>query len=135
MIQPDGKYVVVSNRANNLANVEECDITLQNCKLRPSDTLTTFKPNSDGTLENVQAWSAGGSSPRAFDFNRKGDLIAVGLDHRLVILQRDVETGKIGQIIIDVIMGDQVTSIVWDEIKNDQAVDNSKESQEFLELT
>jgi 6-phosphogluconolactonase (cycloisomerase 2 family) len=128
---------VISNRANNLAKIEECDVTLQNCTVRPSDTLTTFRPKSDGTLENTQSWASGGASPRAFAFNNKGDLVAVGLNRRLVIMQRDVETGKIGQIVIDTMMGEQVTGIVWDETNNDYLplVDSLEKDQDFLQLT
>lgn len=128
--EPDQKHLVVSNRANNLTSIEECDIDLKNCTRRPSDTMTTFKLLKDGNLENAQSWPAGGSSPRAFDFNKKGDLVAIGLDRRLVIMQRDVETGKIGQVVVDVVMGDQVTSVVWDET----TPGSPEQNKEFLEL-
>lgn len=63
----------------------------------PSDTLSTFSINEDGTLDLIQLAPSGGWLPRQFSFNKKGDMIAVGHqpNQTVVIWKRDLETGKI----------------------------------------
>lgn len=63
----------------------------------PSDTLSTFSVNEDGTLELVQLAPSGGWLPRQFSFNKVGDRIAVGHqeNNTVVVWKRDVSSGQI----------------------------------------
>ncbi|KAI3401941.1 hypothetical protein diail_6501 [Diaporthe ilicicola] len=63
-----------------------------------SDSLTIFMPHEDGALEVLQYQPAGGLMPRHFKLNKAGDLVGVSLQdtQRVVILERDVETGLLG---------------------------------------
>jgi 6-phosphogluconolactonase (cycloisomerase 2 family) len=60
---------------------------------------------------------SGGSFPRQFSINNKGDLVAVGLqmDGRVVVIQRNVDDGTLGDFVASVDVAGQVTSVIWDE--------------------
>lgn len=60
---------------------------------------------------------AGGRFPRQFSVNKKGDLVAVGLqlDGRVVVLQRHVRSGRLGEFVASVEVYGEVTSVIWDE--------------------
>lgn len=88
----------------------------------PSDTLSTFRINSDGTLKLVQLAPSGGWSPRQFSFNKKGDMIAVGHQNNrtVVIWKRDIKSGKIileedGGKLGQVTLTGAVVATIWDE--------------------
>jgi 6-phosphogluconolactonase (cycloisomerase 2 family) len=82
-----------------------------------SDSLVTFAPQADGSLQFIQIAAAGGSTPRHFSFNKAGDLIAVGLQGNslVVILERDVATGAIGEVLAQVSAGTSPACVLWDE--------------------
>lgn len=88
----------------------------------PSDTLSTFRINSDGTLKLVQLAPSGGWSPRQFSFNKNGDMIAVGHQNNrtVVIWKRDIKSGKIileedGGKLGQVTLTGAVVATIWDE--------------------
>lgn len=88
----------------------------------PSDTLSTWAINEDGTLEFVQNAPSGGYLPRQFSINKAGDMIAVGhqVNQTVVIWKRDVETGKIlteeeGGKLGETLLTGPVVSTIWDE--------------------
>lgn len=85
----------------------------------PSDTLSTFSINVDGTLSLVQLAPSGGYSPRQFALNKAGDQIAVGHQNNqtVVIWNRDVETGKIveGAPAAVIMLTGAVVCTIWDE--------------------
>ena len=114
-ISPDNRFVVISNRNDSAFSIPSPDPKDATREL--SDSLSTFKLNSDGSLTFHQLWPAGGSYPRQFSMNKYGDLVAVGLQYssRVVILSRDVETGLIGDAVGDVQGLGNVTCVVWDE--------------------
>jgi hypothetical protein len=88
-----------------------------------SDTLFTFAISpSNGTFTLLQAFPAGGISPRQFSINANGTMVAVALniDNRLTVIARDVAsgmmTGILGYLNLDIgCQPGMVTSAVWDE--------------------
>ncbi|KAF4313294.1 hypothetical protein GTA08_BOTSDO00330 [Botryosphaeria dothidea] len=114
-LSPDNKFLIVSNR----------DISFRNSTKvgsGPSDTLSTFTINDDGTLDLLQLAPSGGWSPRHFALNKAGDLLAVGHQNNntVVIWERNLETGKIvtaeegGPVAIATLSG-AVVCTIWDE--------------------
>ena len=74
----------------------------------PSDPIITFAIDShNGTLTHVQTASAGGRNPRHFSLNKAGTLVASALqdDNRIVIIERNVETGLLGKIVASETVG------------------------------
>ena len=89
-ITPDNRFLVVSNRNDSLFESP------------PSDSLATFEPSAyDGALTLRQLAPVGGSFPRHFALSSSGHRILVTLqkDSSIVILDRDVESGIVGDII------------------------------------
>ncbi|KAL8898390.1 MAG: hypothetical protein Q9207_006724, partial [Kuettlingeria erythrocarpa] len=87
-----------------------------------SDTLASFTlpkaSDSSKALLYRGVSPAGGLFPRHFSINRKGDLVAVGLQNsgRVVVYERCLQSGKIGDRALADIEGlGAVTSVVWDE--------------------
>ncbi|KAM0279933.1 hypothetical protein ACHAO9_011453 [Fusarium lateritium] len=114
-MSPDNRFLVVSNREKSFA-------TSLQAGSGPSDTLTTFLINEDGTLKPVQAAPSGGWLPRQFSFNKSGDKIAVGhqVNQTVVIWKRDVRSGKIvsedkGGKLAEVTLTGPVVATIWDE--------------------
>jgi 6-phosphogluconolactonase (cycloisomerase 2 family) len=72
---------------------------------------------TSGELEFQQTVAAGGIGPRQFSINSSGTLVAVGLQGsgKVVILERDVETGSYGKFVANVEGLGEVTSVIWDE--------------------
>ena len=84
----------------------------------PSDTLQTWAiDEATGKLTFTQLTAAGGKFPRQFSLNKAGTLAAVGMqrDSRVVIVERDVSTGKFGDFVASVNVAGEVTSVIWDE--------------------
>lgn len=78
----------------------------------------TFGVNhSNGNLTKVQEFPAGGMWPRQFSISNDGSMLAVGLqkDGRVVILDRDVQTGLLTNIRASVDVGYQPTCVVFKE--------------------
>jgi 6-phosphogluconolactonase (cycloisomerase 2 family) len=74
----------------------------------PSDPIITYQVDPDtGNLSLVQVASAGGRNPRGFNLNKDGSLVASALqdDNRVVIIERDVQTGKLGKILASATVG------------------------------
>ncbi|KAK0111694.1 hypothetical protein ONS95_002038 [Cadophora gregata] len=105
-LTPDNKFVIVSNR----------DISFQ-AKKGPTDTLSTFSINVDGTLELIQLAPSGGWSPRQFSLNKKGNLLAVGHQNNFTVIvwERDLESGKILGQRASIKLSTAVVATIWDE--------------------
>ncbi|KAH7317903.1 Lactonase, 7-bladed beta-propeller-domain-containing protein [Rhexocercosporidium sp. MPI-PUGE-AT-0058] len=103
---PDNKFLIVSNREVSFL-----------AKDSPSDTLSTFSINADGTLELIQLAPSGGWSPRQFSLNKKGDLLAVGHQNNatVVVWQRDLSSGRIVGEVSRVTLSTAVVATIWDE--------------------
>ncbi|KAJ9665922.1 hypothetical protein H2201_004046 [Coniosporium apollinis] len=114
-ISPDNRFMVVSNRLDRTFKIPNFDPN--NSTAEPSDSLANFIPQADGTLLFTQIWPAGGLHPRHFSFNKAGDLIAVALQlsNRVVIHERNVTTGYIQWPVAANAVGEQPTTVVWDE--------------------
>lgn len=83
-----------------------------------SDPLINFSIDGDtGTLTKIQQVPCGGRFPRQFSINRAGTLLAVAQqsDGRVVLIDRDVETGRLGKFAAYANIPGQVTSVIFDE--------------------
>ncbi|KAL8677706.1 MAG: hypothetical protein Q9186_005890 [Xanthomendoza sp. 1 TL-2023] len=118
-IKGGGSQLIVSNRnATLFSSVKNPDPA--NSTAIVSDSMATFSlpANKNGSFEFSQLTPAGGLYPRHFRLNRRGDLMAVGLQlsGRVAIYRRCIETGVIDQ---DPVVGFEglggVSSLVWDE--------------------
>ena len=65
----------------------------------------------------VQVKPSGGYLPRQFSINRRGDKVAVGhqVNGTVVIWNRDVKTGNIGDKVAEVKVRGPVVFVAWDE--------------------
>ncbi|KAK2615009.1 hypothetical protein N8I77_001788 [Diaporthe amygdali] len=114
-ITPDQRFLIVSTREKSFS-------TSALYQSGPSDTLTTWTINEDGTLTFLQSAPSGGWLPRQFSLNKAGDLLAVGhqTNNTVVVWKRDVETGLIiteeeGGKVGEVVLSGPVVSTIWDE--------------------
>jgi 6-phosphogluconolactonase (cycloisomerase 2 family) len=74
----------------------------------PSDPIVSFSiDEKSGNLTLVQVAPAGGRNPRGFSLNKAGTLLASALqdDNRVVVIERDVKTGKLGKIVAHATVG------------------------------
>ena len=108
-VSPDGSTLIVSNRR---------DLTFNNTS-PPSDSISSFAINqTDGSLQFMQLFPAGGSYPRQFALNTAGNLAAVGLQETgsVSILAREVASGSFTKEVVNIsIDGGEVVCVVWDE--------------------
>jgi 6-phosphogluconolactonase (cycloisomerase 2 family) len=83
-----------------------------------SDSLVTFAidPHT-GALAFLQKFPAGGLIPRHFALNKAGTLVAVALqqDGRVVIIERDIVTGQMRDIVASVRLEGEVTAVIFSE--------------------
>ncbi|KAI5247807.1 3-carboxy-cis,cis-mucoante lactonizing enzyme [Aureobasidium subglaciale] len=114
-ITPDNRFLILSNRNNTSFHLPNPNPP--NSTSIPSDSLSTFALNKDGTLKHIQLWPAGGMFPRHFSLNKWGDLLAVGMqyDKSVVVFERDVVLGTVGKPVARWQGGGNVTCVVWEE--------------------
>lgn len=115
-LAPNGKSVIVSNRNTTLFDIANPNPA--NATLEKSDTMATFDIGLNGTIKFGALSPAGGSFPRQFSLNKKGDLVAVGLQlsGRVVVYGRCGRTGDLGNKMLADFEGlGAVTSVVWAE--------------------
>ncbi|PMD35842.1 3-carboxymuconate cyclase-like protein-like protein [Hyaloscypha variabilis F] len=116
VLSPDKKFLLTSSRNATFFNLTNFDKT--NSTKIPSDTLQSWAiDHATGELSLKQIAPAGGSFPRQFSVNKAGDLVAVGLqmDGRVVVIERNVVDGTLGDFVANVDVAGQVTSVIWDE--------------------
>lgn len=84
-ITRDNRFIVVTNRLDE--------------SFPGSDSIATYRINTDGSLTFVQLAPVGGISPRHFAVNRAGDkvLVSITKTSKIAVLSRDKVTGKIGE--------------------------------------
>lgn len=108
--QPDNRFLLVSSRQHSfpLSSLY---------RKSSSDSISSFRINRDASLSLVQIVPSGGYLPRQFSLNEKGDRVAVGHqeDNNVVVWERDVKSGMIGQMITKVEMEGPVVFVGWDE--------------------
>lgn len=84
----------------------------------PSDPLLNFAiDKKTGNLTLLQEVACGGRGPRQFSLNKAGSLVAVGLqgDGTVVIRERNIETGLIGEVVSWTNVGGEVTAVIFNE--------------------
>ncbi|KAL4882537.1 Lactonase, 7-bladed beta-propeller-domain-containing protein [Aspergillus karnatakaensis] len=89
------------------------------------DSLARLTRSRDGKIEFEEITSSHGVLPRTFAINKAGDLVAFGnqLSSNVAIVERDPETGALGEIVADLQVGvpgepntlEGLSSIIWDE--------------------
>lgn len=81
------------------------------------DSLVTYELGETGELTLVQVASAGGYGPRHFSWGGNGEWVAVGLQEseKVVVLERDVASGKIGGVVAQVEVQGSPACVIWDE--------------------
>ncbi|KAJ8064318.1 hypothetical protein OCU04_006664 [Sclerotinia nivalis] len=117
-ITSDNNFLIISQRNDTHFSIPNPSSSSSTAKTIPSDSLLTYSLNhANGNFSLISIDAAGGSFPRQFSINKAGDLVAVGLqnDGRLVIIKRDVETGKGMEIVAAINITGQVVCAVWDE--------------------
>lgn len=82
-----------------------------------SDPLINYSIQDDGSLSLLQEVAAGGNLPRQFSINKAGTRVAVGLqkDHRVVVIERDPKTGKMGKFVGYADISGEATCVVFNE--------------------
>jgi len=107
--------LTVSNRNDSSFQIE--NYNPRNQTLEPSDSLATYRLRSNGKLSFVQLAPAGGIYPRNFAFNKAGDRVAVPMQtsERLVVLERNATSGRIGSAVADLPIEGELTAVIWDE--------------------
>ncbi|KAI1775086.1 putative isomerase YbhE [Hypoxylon cercidicola] len=116
VVSPDGKYLIASSRWENSFNITNFDPS--NSTEIPSDPIISFSiDRATGDLTKVQEFPAGGSGPRHFSINADGSLLAVSLqaDGRVVIIDRDVETGLLKDYVAYTNIEGEVTAAIFRE--------------------
>ncbi|KAM0202949.1 hypothetical protein ACHAPQ_009740 [Fusarium lateritium] len=115
-VSPDREFLIISSRNENTFKVPSFDAGSKTNIT--SDPLINFKIDSEtGHLNLHQDVPCGGRFPRHFAINRAGTLVAVALqsDGRIVIIERDVETGMLGNSIAYAQLEGEVTAVVFYE--------------------
>ncbi|TDZ13451.1 putative 6-phosphogluconolactonase [Colletotrichum spinosum] len=115
-VTPDSEYLIISSRNVSLFDIPNFDAT--NSTHITSDALATFAiDHSTGHLNFTQLFPSGGRIPRQFSINKAGDQVAVGLqsDGRVVIIDRDVETGLLKEFIANISIAGEVVCVIYDE--------------------
>lgn len=110
----------MSSRNENSFEIPNFDLT--NRTLTPSDPLINFSIDSKtGHLTLLQEVPCGGRGPRQFSLNKAGSLVAVGLqsDGRVVVMERDVKTGLIGEVVAWAEVEGEVTAVIFNEEEDD----------------
>ncbi|KAH7238237.1 Lactonase, 7-bladed beta-propeller-domain-containing protein [Fusarium tricinctum] len=115
-VSPDRKFLIISSRNENTYKVPSFD-AVNNTNIT-SDPLISFKIDGEtGHLALHQDVPCGGKFPRHFAINKAGTLVAVALqrDGRIVIIERDVSTGMLGDFIAYAQLEGEVTAVVFYE--------------------
>ncbi|KAK5998606.1 putative 6-phosphogluconolactonase -like protein [Cladobotryum mycophilum] len=116
VVSPDGNFLIVSSRAENTLTIP--NFNPNNSSKIVSDPLINFSIDaSTGALTAIQTSPAGGKFPRQFSINKAGTLLAVGLqsDARVVLIARDVKTGKLGNFVGYANIAGEITAAIFDE--------------------
>lgn len=113
---PDARFLLVSSRGENSLEIPSFDPN--NTTQITSDPIMSFSiDHASGNLTLVQTYPAGGRFPRQFSINKAGDLVAVGLqsDGRVVVIDRDVDTGCLKNFIANAAVEGEVTAVIFNE--------------------
>ncbi|KAK8176756.1 Lactonase, 7-bladed beta-propeller-domain-containing protein [Phyllosticta citribraziliensis] len=104
VVSPDKKFVIVSNRNDSSfpdfrTKGPSYPDPREPLRKVESDSLATYSIASDGSLNFEELSPAGGSFPRSFALNKKGDVVAVALQYSktLSFFHRNVTSGRMGR--------------------------------------
>ncbi|XEV05938.1 hypothetical protein FSHL1_011225 [Fusarium sambucinum] len=114
-VSPDREYLLISSRNENTLEIPNYG---GNTTSITSDSLVSFSIDGEtGHLALQQDIACGGRFPRHFTINKAGTLVAVALqyDSRVVILERDVKTGMIGDFVAYAELEGEVTAVIFYE--------------------
>lgn len=118
-MSPDGRFVIASNRRDLSFNATTKPISypIQSDSLAAWALTGAVQGGEAGALEFLGLFPAGGSLPRQFAVNAAGNLIAVGLQDsgRVVVIERDIDTGVFVRQVAEVDGLGEVTCVVWNE--------------------
>ncbi|KAF4999248.1 hypothetical protein FGRMN_2612 [Fusarium graminum] len=112
-LSPDREFLLISSRNENAFKIPSFDSSNNSIT---SDPLISFKIDGEtGELALHQDVPCGGRFPRQFAINKAGTLVAVALQHdsRIVIIERDVETGMLGDFVAYAQLNGEVTAVVF----------------------
>ena len=115
-MQPDREYLLISSRNENTHEIP--NFNSGNTTDIISDSLVSFRIDGEtGQLALQQDVPCGGRFPRHFAINKAGTLVAVALQHdsRVVILERDVKTGMLGDFVAYAELEGEVTAVIFYE--------------------
>lgn len=116
VISPDKRFVYTSARNAPILSIPNPNGS--NTESVPSDTLQVWKIDpSSGALSFEQLAPAGGLIPRHFSLNKNGTLAAVASqkDQRVMIYERNTDSGRFGQLLASTPVEGELTSIIWNE--------------------
>jgi 6-phosphogluconolactonase (cycloisomerase 2 family) len=84
------------------------------------DSLITYKINQNGSLSLLEATNAHGWFARTFSINNAEDLLAVGgqASSTISIISRDPSTGKLGDLLTSLQVGELGTDGGWDGLSS-----------------
>jgi len=115
-VTPDQAFLIVSSRNESAFNIPSFD-PASNATI-VSDTLINFSIDpATGALTTLQEVPSGGRFPRHFSFNADTTLLATTQqqDGRVVIIERDPETGLLGDFVTTADVEGEVTNVVFHE--------------------
>ncbi|KAI5463400.1 Lactonase, 7-bladed beta-propeller-domain-containing protein [Mariannaea sp. PMI_226] len=115
-VSPDSRFLVLSSRNENSLKIP--NLNPKNSTQITSDPLINFSIDGDtGHLDLLQELPCGGRFPRHFSVNKDGNLVAVALQHdgRVVLFERNVDTGIIGDIVAYADVEGEVTAAIFNE--------------------
>lgn len=102
-----GKFVYASNRNDQAFGSGQ-------------DSLITYTINQNGSLSVLEATNSHGWYARTFSINNAGDLLAVGgqASSTVSIIARDTSTGRLGDLVARVQVGQLGTDGGWDGLSS-----------------
>ncbi|KAM3511700.1 hypothetical protein MY11210_004657 [Beauveria gryllotalpidicola] len=115
VVSSDNKFLVASSRRENSTQIPSFD---DQSKQINSDPIINFAIDENtGRLTFLQEIAAGGRFPRHFSMNKAGTKIAVGLqtDGRVVVIQRDPQSGQLGDFESFANIEGDITAVIFDE--------------------
>ncbi|CAN8099159.1 unnamed protein product [Discula destructiva] len=125
-LSPDGNFLLATTRTG-IMYLDKMNISFSIPKLDPanstkmdSDPFVNFKIDHDtGKLTRIQEFPAGGLVPRQFSYSNDGSMVAVVLsrDQRVMIIERDVETGLLTRFKAWVHVEGEPSFVLWKQTK------------------
>ncbi|KAM4055242.1 lactonase, 7-bladed beta-propeller domain-containing protein [Hirsutella rhossiliensis] len=120
-VSPDNQFLLVASRNESTLRVPNFDGAAANSNAADvvSDSLSNYRIDpATGSLGEVQIRvPSGGRFPRQFSMSGDGALVAVAnqLDGRVVVMERNPQTGMLGGFVGQALLDGNVTSVVFRE--------------------